>query len=294
MKEMTVASVTGNVSSHRAAGWTELCGNPDCRSGWLQVWRSRSGPRFEGRWACSAGCMERIVAGAIRGQIESWDRSPAERALRMPLGLILLSRGWITRQELQEALAAQRCASTGRIGEWLSQLHGVSQETIAKALAMQWNCAVLLSQTPGLELASAILPPFLERRYELALARQGSDTALYLVGKCRAEQAAARAVEHMLGVPVRAAFLEDQAWPRTDADAEYKSEVLPPGPDGVAAHICELIERSRSGDARLVRIHDHLWLRMWTAARRRRSMQVRDVVLPLRMSEHRDGLLRVG
>ena len=90
-----------------------------------------------------------MIADAVRGQIESWQPAPAERALRMPLGLILLSRGWISHRELQEALAAQRRAQEGRIGEWLHRLHGISEETIAKALAIQWNCAVLALRNAG-------------------------------------------------------------------------------------------------------------------------------------------------
>ena len=154
--------------------------------------------------------MERIVADAVRSQIESWEPVPAERALRMPLGLILLSRGWISHRELQEALAAQRRAQNGRIGEWLRRLHGISEETITKALGIQWNCAVLPLGMQGLELTRPLIPAFLRKRYGLALLRQGSDRTLYLAGKHRAEHAAARAMEHMLREPVHAAFLEDQ------------------------------------------------------------------------------------
>ena len=274
--------------------WTEVCGNPECRSGWLQLWRRRACPRFEGKWACSAQCMEQNIAARIRSQIESWDQAPAERALRMPLGLILLSRGWISREELQSALAAQRDAQQGRIGEWLCRLHGIPEATIAKALAIQWNCAVLLSQTPGLESAASDLPPFFKRHYQLALMRQGAQPALYLAGRCRAEHAASRAVEHILGMSARAAFLEDHEWSRQPAGAADPDELTLPGPDGAAAHISALMERSRPYDARLVRIHDHLWLRMWRSRQGRRRVDLRDVILPLRACEYQDGLLRAG
>lgn len=285
-------------SSHPASRWTETCANPECRTGWLRLFRSRAFPRFEKKWVCSATCMERVIADAVRGQIESWQPAPAERALRMPLGLILLSRGWISHRELQEALAAQGRAQEGRIGEWLHHLHGISEETIAKGLAIQWNCAVLPSGMPGLEPAPALLPAVLRRRYGLALLRQGPDAALYLAGKYRPEHAAARAVEHMLHEPVHAAFIEDGMWRLGEVDAS-DTELEIPGHDGVAAYISELIERARPSDARLVRVHDHLWLRLWIGRRGRRPMQVRDVVLPLRgLGDHQPmekiGLLRAG
>jgi hypothetical protein len=226
--------------------------------------------------------MEQILADAVCSQIESWEPVHAERALRMPLGLILLSRGWISHGELQDALAAQRRSGSGRIGEWLGRLHGVSEGTIAKALGIQWNCAVLPHGMPGLEFAPSLVPAFLRRRYGFALLRQGPDTALYLAGKHRAEHAAARAMEHMLREPVHAAFLEDSTWHQEQAESTDTTEVLIPGRDGVVASIGELIERTRPSDARLVRMHDHLWLRIWLAGRGRRLMERRDIVISLR------------
>ncbi|MGB9417921.1 MAG: hypothetical protein WCB58_16505 [Acidobacteriaceae bacterium] len=232
--------------------------------------------------------MERIIAGAVRSQIESWEPLPAERALRMPLGLILLSRGWISHRELQEALAAQRRAQNGRIGEWLRRLHGVSEETITKALGIQWNCAVLPLGIQGLELTRPLIPAFLRKRYGLALLRQGSDRTLYLAGKHRAEHAAARAMEHMLREPVHAAFLEDSVWNSANAEAADTTEVHLPGRDGVAACIAEWMERSRPTHGRLVRVHDHLWLRIWLRGGARHPMRTRDIVLPLRSPDTQD------
>src|SRR5882762_4306351 len=166
--ETSLATNPKSRPSSRAPRWTDVCGNQECRTGWLQLFRNRSFPRFEGKWACSAACMERMIADAVRSQIESWEPAPAERALRMPLGLILLSRGWISQRELQEALAAQRCAQNGRIGEWLHRLHGISEETITKALGIQWSCTVMPSGMPGLEFARWLIPAFLRNRYGLA------------------------------------------------------------------------------------------------------------------------------
>lgn len=266
----------------RVTRWTDVCGNRECRTGWLQLFRSRSFPRFDEKWACSSACMERMIADAVRSQIECWEPFSAQRALRMPLGLILLSRGWISHRELQEALAVQRDAQNGRIGEWLCRLHGVPEETITKALGIQWNCAVLPSGMPGLEFAPLQIPAVLRKHYDLALLRRGPAATFYLAGKYRAEHAAARAVEHMLREPVVAAFLEDSAWAFADTEVVDTAELHLPGRDGVVACISRLIERFRPNDARLVRVHDHLWLRVWLGGRGRRSMETRDIVLCLR------------
>jgi hypothetical protein len=261
--QIPLACAPKSSPSTGAMRWIDHCGNRECRTGWLQLFRNRSYPRFEEKWGCSAGCMEQILSEAICSQIESWEPVQAKRTLRMPLGLILLSRGWITHRELQEALAAQRRARSGRIGEWLGRLHGISEETIAKALAIQWNCAVLPQGMPELEFAPSAIPAFLQKHYDLVLLRQGPDAALYLAGRHRAEHAAARAVEHMLREAVHAAFLEDSAWNLERVEVADTTELVDPGSDGIVATIGELMERSRPIDARLVRMHDHLWWRMW-------------------------------
>lgn len=280
---MTQALAAMKMESTADAGlarWTGVCGSRECETGWLQLFRSRSLPRFEGKWACSTGCMERIVADAVRSQMDSWEPDAAARPLRMPLGLIFLSRGWITHRELREALEAQRSAGAGRIGEWLGRLHGISEATIAKAMGIQWNCAVLRSVTPGTVFATSLIPAFVCCRYGLALLRQRQDEVFYLAGKYCADHAASRAVEHMLGAPVQAVFLEDSAWSSVASDAADSVET-DSGRDGIVTCIAELVERSRPANARLVRIHDHLWLRMWLR-RRDRTTQIEDVVFPLR------------
>lgn len=290
MMQISMAARLKSTPPINASRWTAVCGNRECRTGWLQLLRKRSFPRFEEKWACSAACMEQILADAVCSQIECWEPVQAERALRMPLGLILLSRGWITQRELQEALAAQRRAGNGRIGEWLGRLHGISEETIAKALAIQWNCAVLPHGMPDLELAPLLMPAFLRKCYGLALLRQGPDATLYLAGRHRAEHAAARAMEYMLREPVHAAFLEDGAWSFEQAEITDTTELLIPGPNGVVATIAELIERIRPSDARLVRLHNHLWLRIWLASRVNRPPEIREIVLSLtgREGQRRD------
>ena len=199
----------------------------------------------------------------------------------MPLGLILLSRGWISHRELQEALAAQRRSGNGRIGEWLGRLHGVSEETIAKALGIQWNCAVLPTECRAWNLHRRSSQLFCEAIWPCASpSRPGR--SFVSGGKRPSEHAAARAIEHMLREPVHAAFLEDSAWHQEQAETADTAELLSPGRDGVVASIGELIERTRPSDARLVRMHDHLWLRIWLPGRASRLMERRDIVISLR------------
>jgi hypothetical protein len=64
------------------------------------------------------------------------------RQHRIPLGLVLLSRGLIDNRSLQEALQAQRQSRNGRLGEWLMRLGAVNEDQVTAALAIQWGCPV--------------------------------------------------------------------------------------------------------------------------------------------------------
>jgi Type II secretion system (T2SS), protein E, N-terminal domain len=62
---------------------------------------------------------------------------------RIPLGLLMLSRGELTQQQLRHALEAQRSSSSGRIGEWMQKLGYVGEDQVTAALSVQWSCPVL-------------------------------------------------------------------------------------------------------------------------------------------------------
>jgi hypothetical protein len=67
----------------------------------------RSTPvRIQGRWLCSPQCAEKEVR-AILDRIRVVKRSRAI-ANRVPLGLLMLSRGYVNEQQLHTALEAQR------------------------------------------------------------------------------------------------------------------------------------------------------------------------------------------
>jgi len=91
------------------------------------------------------------------------------RRFRVPLGLLLLSRGVINQDQLQEALKRQR-SEEGRIGEILVRLGFASEDDVMAGVAAQWGYPVfslrkhylpLEIQLPGSLLARhSILPVY--------------------------------------------------------------------------------------------------------------------------------------
>jgi hypothetical protein len=123
---------------------TPACSHRDCGRA-HDVWRRlRRRPRslvIQGLRYCEDGCGERALAEAL-GRIRSASpRNPAPH--RIPLGLLLLSRHQLTAEQLRAALGAQRSAGRGRIGEWLLAFGLVNEQQVTAALARQWSCPVL-------------------------------------------------------------------------------------------------------------------------------------------------------
>ena len=74
---------------------------------------------LDSRWACSAGCLE--AAALARLEHLCAIRIPAPQH-RVPLGLLMLSRGYIDEQQLQTVLITQRDAGGGKLGSWALKL----------------------------------------------------------------------------------------------------------------------------------------------------------------------------
>jgi len=83
---------------------------------------------------------------------------PAAKAShRIPLGLLMISRGWLTPAQLRTALGRQRRRG-GRLGDALCALGYTGEERIAAGLAMQWACPVLTLRSPVAERDLGLVP----------------------------------------------------------------------------------------------------------------------------------------
>ena len=129
--------------TRRLAGLFGQCANPKCNSGWLHVWRSRSVPVFEGGWTCSPECTRARIEAAVARELDGRATMRTPRRHRIPLGLLMLEKKWISQDQLRQALDAQKAAGKGRLGSWLVRQHAVCEETVTRALALQWSCPVM-------------------------------------------------------------------------------------------------------------------------------------------------------
>ena len=246
------------------------CSNPECTSGWTMPWRSRRRPIFEGQWGCSGRCVLAMVKAGLKREVagRGVGQSGGVHRHRVPLGLVMLAQGWITHPQLQAALHAQKTSGSGRIGDWLMSECGLEEEQVTRGLSVQWSCPVLKVHgfLPG-EMALVMPRQFVEEFGVVPLRVAGS-RLLYLGWEDRLNASVAYGVEQMSGVKVesglvngvdlraaRARLLEAEGVPTAVQTAEDE--------DALAAKITGVLEQKQPVAARLVRLHQYYWLRLW-------------------------------
>ena len=136
------------------------CANPGCNTAhavWPRPWRQRAGIQMAGNWYCTPECLEAAMVLAFTSMLNS---QPMPRSVRhrVPLGLLMVSRGLLSQEQLQSALNAQRAAGHGKIGEWLEKLGYSTEEQVTAALGFQWACPVLVPRSSAPSACTSMLP----------------------------------------------------------------------------------------------------------------------------------------
>jgi hypothetical protein len=256
-----------------AAGRTRLfesCGNPNCNSGWLHLWRSRSTPVFDGQWSCSAECTGERIRAAVRRELGGRGAVQERHRHRLPLGLLMLEQGWITEKQLRSAVENQRAHGAGRIGQWLMAREGVAEQMVTRALGLQWSCPVLPLSAHDANALAPMLPRFLVDAFGALPLRLAGTRVLYLGFEDRLDPILALALERISGLRVETGIVATSQF--APAHARMLESAFPPvelmeaaSEPILARALTRRIEQIRPVEARLARVHDCLWLRLWTA-----------------------------
>ena len=244
------------------------CANPRCGSGWLRLWRSREAPIFEGGWCCSAACTLARVEAALGREMDARGVARENYRHRIPLGLAMLEQGWITPIALRTALAAQRTAGSGRLGEWLVRQRSSSEELVTRALGLQWGCPVLNMEFHNTEDLTVLLPRLFIDAFGALPLRVAAGKILYLGFEDRIDPALALATERMTGLHVETGLVQGSFF--RPAHAHALEARFPPvelietaTEQALALALTKALEETRPVEARLARIHDCFWLRIW-------------------------------
>lgn len=262
-------------------GLFTTCGNPACSTGWLQIWRSRSSPVFEGSWNCSPACTEERLQAAVSRELDGRGSLVETHRHRIPLGLLMLEQGWITQAQLRNALEGQKANQAGRLGHWLMAREGVSEQLVTRALGLQWSCPVLPLDFHDPEGLSPLLPRLFIDAFGALPLRVAAGKLVYLGFEDRLDPALALALERMSGLRVESGLVAGSRFRPAHSrmlEAKFPSvELLEAASEpALVRALTRAVERAKPVESRLVRVHDCLWLRMW---RRRQTGSIPEISL---------------
>jgi len=166
----------------------------------------KHGVRIGKNWYCCPECFRDGVEARVQEVILAAEHRRAAHSLRLPLGLLLVSRGCITHDQLRLAIERQ-VDRRKSLAEVLCELCYATERQITEATATQWGCPVYASQGKLGEIQARI-PTSLMRLVAMAPVHHAPATNRLLIGFVRGvDHRALRTVEIMTGCMTEPCFI---------------------------------------------------------------------------------------
>ena len=254
-------------SSSWAAGFRHVnCASPGCNR-WLTQ-RHLSvrpvGVRLRDDWYCSYRCATDPIETRILELLPSVGKV-APRRLRMPLGLMLVSRGCLTEEQLR--IAKQRHTQTNEeMGAIVLALGFASEEQVAAARSSLWSCPVFTPPARR-QKSSVSIPSALMQLHAAVPIQNGAGADKLLIGFLdRVEYGLLYAVEQITGCKTTPCFLTPtDHHSYMDLQAQLVNEIS--YEDVMTAQemtrtVCQHGARINAVAISVVRCGDYLWSRL--------------------------------
>jgi len=254
-----------------AINWETLaphCSWAGCRrrARWQGLLRRSEGVRCGDDWYCSQNCLQEFLVLKLSSLLAELPQEMSLATHRVPLGLILLSRGQIEHESLQQALRKQR-AEGGRVGQCLRYYCNVTEDQIASALARQWSCPVY-PVSRGSECRNMIPRQLQEFHLMLPVHFVETTRDLYLAFEQFVDYTVLVAIEKMLDCTTRPCILPESELRRRltgesqeprEAEIVFASTVTP---QDLARSICGYTQQTGAEQIRLLSCSAHIWVRL--------------------------------
>jgi len=259
--------------THWKKRWEEMglpCGLESCsgsKSPWTRIWHPPTGAFLQGIFYCRPKCLETALIAQLA---RLYPLAPAAApSNRIPLGLLMVARGWLTHEQVVTALAAQQSAHSGKIGDWFEKLGFATEQQVTSALGLQWGCPVASAPDAAVIAPVGRIPlGILEVFQMLPLQFVPSTNMLHIAFGERVDHAALYTIEKVLNCRTRPCVRG-----RKSVAAELDQMRQQPRPQEVEfgpMYDCTEIGRvsasymARLGadDARLGRVGQFIWLRL--------------------------------
>jgi hypothetical protein len=226
---------------------------------------------FEGRWYCDPRCLKSALELRVSNLLFGF-RPRKSKPYRLPLGLLLVSRGAVTTDQLRYALHLQRAAGVDKLGTWFCRMGAISEEQIAAALAQQWGCALfpLDTEMPNPSWLGRIPFSLLESARAVLAHVSPDSRLLHLAFGDRVDHFLLYAVEQMLDcrtVPCVAPETRIATLLNSLRLQSEKSEIAfdtVREPREIARIICNYTIELQATRIAISRVSSHIWVRFFS------------------------------
>jgi Type II secretion system (T2SS), protein E, N-terminal domain len=264
----------GEWLSRARSHWVQAhphCADRDCNVGrrmWRRFgwWHGRI--RLWDSFYCAPRCFENAARQCFSAACIS-TLAPCLVRHRVPLGLLMLSRGQLSHAQLRAALQAQQGIPHHRIGEWLDKLGFATEQQVTAALGLQWACPVLAWKTPPNFACARLLPYRLLERFRMLPVQFVSTTRVFYVAFCDGiDYAVLYAIEQMLDCHTEACLISrssmDRELERMGHEARAGDLLFESWHDPAAmAHItCGYALKLGADQVRIVTCGEYIWVRL--------------------------------
>ena len=246
--------------------WT--CGLRDCNNKLFMrsVPQSRVGIRMGETWYCSMDCFVRATRHQLyaMASVRSIDMPHIPR---VPIASVMLSKGYVTDEELRDARAESRLNGES-LENVLVRLGLVDEWHLASARAIQWGYPVLgrdrISQSVDTD-----LPLSLIKTFSAAPLHYSNSAKRMLMGFVyRVEHSLLHSLEQVTGCRAEPCFITPTELhyqiERLEAARESREVVMDDSMSAgdMANVIGGLALEIKAREARLARCRDHVWMRL--------------------------------
>lgn len=249
--------------------WPE-CANSACTAKSLMqaVSKRMTGIRLFEQWFCGPDCFE---AGARQKIVELLSLRNAQEkppAMRMPIGLLLLSRGVLTQEQIKLALDQQR--QTGaNFGDVLQELGFATQQHVTAAVAAQWACPVFSLGDRPLP-AEIHVPTCLLQLYEMLPVHFSAVGRRLMIGfVSRVQHHILYTIEQITSCTATPCFISADEYRnhlRSLASATADNQLLFDRSNNtaeIARLVRNYVNQTGAAEARFGMCRDHLWVRIF-------------------------------
>jgi hypothetical protein len=252
--------------------WTLRCSSAACKRKRLMPLFSRNyvGIYAGKSWFCGPDCFESFLYNAITEATSVRQVQEPRQARRMPLGLLLVSRGVLTSDQL--SVVRNKQTNEGmNLGEAVQQLGLATAEQVTAAVAAQWACPVFPLAGRALTLPVRIPRPLLAQYEMLPVHFLEAEKRLTIAFVSRVQYQVLSTIESVTGFDAVPCFITADQYRRylpPEASSTQDNEIIFDRP----APASEIAKLSRNYVTQLDAIEvrfgicrDYLWMRVWSS-----------------------------